>query len=139
MTAVAGDSAAPSGGSISYSNGFHTPSNVDLTLVDGSDGGSGVDSSTELLMRAEAPFSAGTCGSFGSFTTIVTDPALSYTDTSVTEGATLFYVVRSVDTSFNRSGPSAEVHAIIDVWPLPSAANPEPSAPTEPMLACLKL
>ncbi len=33
----------------------------------------------------------------------------TYTDTSVTEGATYFYVVRSVDLSFNRSPDSAEL------------------------------
>jgi len=33
----------------------------------------------------------------------------SYTDTEVAEGATYYYVVRSVDGSFNRSGPSNEV------------------------------
>ncbi len=35
----------------------------------------------------------------------------SYVDTDVVEGATYFYVVRSLDTSFNRSGDSGEVSA----------------------------
>jgi glycosidase len=35
----------------------------------------------------------------------------SYTDTDVVEGQTYTYVVRSVDTSFNRSGNSSEVSA----------------------------
>ncbi|MGZ9220702.1 MAG: alpha-amylase family glycosyl hydrolase, partial [Anaerolineales bacterium] len=35
----------------------------------------------------------------------------SYTDTSVVEGATYYYVVRSLDLSFNRSGNSTEVDA----------------------------
>ncbi|KPV50343.1 alpha-amylase, partial [Kouleothrix aurantiaca] len=34
-----------------------------------------------------------------------------YNDTTVTEGATYFYVVRAVDTSFNRSGNSNQVSA----------------------------
>jgi fibronectin type 3 domain-containing protein len=36
---------------------------------------------------------------------------LDYTDTSVVEGQTYFYVIRSVDTSFNRSANSGEVSA----------------------------
>jgi glycosidase len=35
----------------------------------------------------------------------------SYNDTAVTEGATYYYVVRAVDSSFNRSGNSNEVSA----------------------------
>jgi len=35
----------------------------------------------------------------------------SYTDAAVTEGSTYHYVVRSVDTSFNKSGSSSEVSA----------------------------
>ena len=83
---VVGDSTAPSGGSISYDTGFHTLTNVDLTLGDGTDGGSDVNTSNELLRRAEATFSSGTCDTFGSFSTLATDPALSYTDLSVTTG-----------------------------------------------------
>ncbi|MBK9714868.1 MAG: alpha-amylase [Kouleothrix sp.] len=49
----------------------------------------------------------------GPYTTIatVTGGAAGYVDTSVTESATYYYVVRSVDTSFNRSGSSAQVTA----------------------------
>lgn len=39
----------------------------------------------------------------------------SYTDTNVVEGATYYYVVRSVDTSFNRSGNSNEVVATAEL------------------------
>src|SRR5207247_1476425 len=35
-----------------------------------------------------------------------------YTDTSVAEGATYYYVVRALDTSFNRSPNSSEVSAV---------------------------
>ncbi|HEV8688242.1 MAG TPA: alpha-amylase family glycosyl hydrolase [Gaiellaceae bacterium] len=45
-------------------------------------------------------------GSFGARVT-----GTSYTDTDVVEGQTYSYVVRSVDTSFNRSGNSSEVSA----------------------------
>ena len=38
--------------------------------------------------------------------------ATVYTDTSVAEGATYYYVVRALDTSFNRSANSSEVSAV---------------------------
>jgi len=46
----------------------------------------------------------------GPYATIATvSGSTSYTDTEVAEGATYYYVVRSVDESFNRSGLSGEV------------------------------
>jgi fibronectin type 3 domain-containing protein len=47
----------------------------------------------------------------GPYTTVALVTSPSYTDTSVTEGVAYYYVVRSVDTSFNRSGNSSEVSA----------------------------
>ena len=57
--------------------------------------------------------SAGTPG--GPYAAIASTSSTTYTDTSVTEGQTFFYVVRAVDTSFNRSGPSAEVEATAEL------------------------
>jgi glycosidase len=39
----------------------------------------------------------------------------SFTDTTVAEGSTYYYVVRSIDTSFNRSGWSAEMMAAAEL------------------------
>ena len=47
----------------------------------------------------------------GPYTTIALVTAPTYTDVDVTESETYHYVVRSVDTSFNRSADSAEVTA----------------------------
>ena len=47
----------------------------------------------------------------GPYARIARLTATSYTDTSVTEDATYWYVVRALDGSFNRSGPSNEVSA----------------------------
>ena len=47
----------------------------------------------------------------GPYTTLALLTADSYTDTSLAEGATYYYVVRSVDMSFNRSSHSSEVSA----------------------------
>ena len=51
----------------------------------------------------------------GPYTTIATTSDSTFADTGVTEGQTYFYVVRSVDESFNRSGPSAEVKATAEL------------------------
>ncbi len=40
----------------------------------------------------------------GPYATVAATSSTTFTDTSVAEGDTFFYVVRSVDTSFNRSG-----------------------------------
>jgi len=51
----------------------------------------------------------------GPYAVIASTSSATYTDANVTEGQTFFYVVRSVDTSFNRSGPSAEVEATAEL------------------------
>ncbi len=51
----------------------------------------------------------------GPYSTIGATSATTFSDTGVTEGETYFYVVRSVDTSFNRSAPSAEVQATAEL------------------------
>ena len=51
----------------------------------------------------------------GPYTTIATVTASAYTDTSVDQGVTYYYVVRSVDSSFNRSSHSNEVTATAEL------------------------
>jgi hypothetical protein len=51
----------------------------------------------------------------GPYTTLGRVTGASYTDTDVSESQTYRYVVRSVDTSFNRSGNSAEVTATAEL------------------------
>ena len=48
----------------------------------------------------------------GPYALIALVTGVSFTDTAVVEGATYYYVVRAIDTSFNRSGNSAEVMAV---------------------------
>jgi glycosidase/fibronectin type 3 domain-containing protein len=51
----------------------------------------------------------------GPYTTLaLITGAESYVDTAVSEGETYYYVVRAVDTSFNRSGDSDEVMAVAE-------------------------
>jgi glycosidase/fibronectin type 3 domain-containing protein len=47
----------------------------------------------------------------GPYTVIALVTSINYIDNSVVEGATYYYVVRSIDQSFNRSGNSSEVQA----------------------------
>lgn len=51
----------------------------------------------------------------GPYATLATVTAPGFTDTAVAEGASYVYVVRSLDASFNRSGPSAEVSATAEL------------------------
>jgi hypothetical protein len=51
----------------------------------------------------------------GPYLTIATVTGSIYLDPFVTEGATYYYVVRSLDTSFNRSAHSAEVSATAEL------------------------
>jgi glycosidase len=59
------------------------------------------------VLRADA--------SGGPYAEVAAVTGTGYTDTDVTQGRTYFYVVRSVDTSFNRSAPSSEVSAAAEL------------------------
>ena len=47
----------------------------------------------------------------GPYTLVTTTTSTSYTDSNVVSGSTYYYVVRAIDTSYNRSGYSNEVNA----------------------------
>ena len=51
----------------------------------------------------------------GPYTTLALVTTNAYVDTAVTESATYYYVVRSIDLSFNRSGNSSEVSATAEL------------------------
>ncbi|HZQ04091.1 MAG TPA: Ig-like domain-containing protein, partial [Gaiellaceae bacterium] len=87
------DTTAPNAdGSIAFTGltgtgSVYSPSTtLSLSLADGTDSGSGVDTSNEVLQRASATLSSangladGTCGTFGSFSTIATDTSSTFTD-----------------------------------------------------------
>jgi glycosidase len=59
------------------------------------------------VLRGDAPG--------GPYALVATTSSTSYTDTNVTEGQSFYYVVRAVDTSFNRSAPSSEVSATAEL------------------------
>ena len=80
----ASDTSPPVSGSITYTGGYVTALSVPVALVSGSDGtGSGIADTGLIMQRASAPLTDGVCGTFSSFTNVVSDPSLSYSDNSV--------------------------------------------------------
>jgi len=72
------DYEAPSGGSISHTDGLSTSSALTIELDDGTDNGSGLDTATRELERKEADLSDGSCGSFGDWSLIAIGSGVDY-------------------------------------------------------------
>lgn len=96
------DSAAPSGGSITYANGFFTALLVPITLADGTDAGSGIDPAARFVERDQiTPTATGACGTFpATFGTAVT--LSSGADVSVATNTCYQYRYRVLDRVTNR-------------------------------------
>ncbi|HEY7692412.1 MAG TPA: FN3 associated domain-containing protein [Gaiellaceae bacterium] len=109
---ISGDSSPPSGQSVSLSGGPWFGGPVALTLVAGTDAGSGVDSSRTVVERASAPVTNGVCGTFGAFAAVT----LSGTsDTSVASGNCYRYHLKATDNVGNVSSAStASADAKVD-------------------------
>jgi hypothetical protein len=69
------DTDPPSGGDVSYSDGYDADGSVAITTADGMDSAAGIDVDSRLLERQTAPLANGSCGAFGSWTQ-VTSPDL---------------------------------------------------------------
>jgi hypothetical protein len=74
------DTIAPTGGSVSYLDGFTKAPSASITFSPGTDSGSGIDPASGILQRATATLGGGSCGSFGSFAVIATNPTSPYSD-----------------------------------------------------------
>jgi hypothetical protein len=68
----------------------------------------------------------------GPYTTLALVTGTAYTDGTVSEGTTYYYVVRAVDTSFNRSQDSNEVSATAAVRTVTLVFNVTVPAATDP-------
>jgi hypothetical protein len=101
FTATA-DDAAPSAGSVTYSDTTQTSTTISVGFTTGTDSGSGVD--TRRLMRASATLSGTTCDTFGSFSTITggTNPAGSPVVDTVTSGRCYKYQYEVTDKVGNQ-------------------------------------
>lgn len=79
------DLQSPNGGSISYTDGYHTIASVPLVVDDGTDSG-GINTSTRLIERSSATLTSNVCSTFGSFETVTpTGTYPNLTDNSVTQ------------------------------------------------------
>jgi hypothetical protein len=108
------DTTPPSGGSISYTDGYYSSLSVPITYTLGTDGGSGLNTATGKIQRASATLSAGVCGSFGSFSDLVTEFDGSYTDVSVTSGNCYKYQYLISDNAANSATYTSANVAKID-------------------------
>jgi hypothetical protein len=86
------DPSPPSGGSVSYADGYNSTGSVAITTDDGTDALSGVDSASGVIERESAPLSGGTCGAFsGSWVTVAAP------DTTISAGSCYRYRYRISD------------------------------------------
>ena len=96
------DNTAPTAGSVTYLDTTTTSTAVSVSFATGTDAGSGIG--TRLLQRASAPLSGSTCGSYGAYTTIATDPATSpYNDTVPSRGFCYTYQYVVTDNVGNQT------------------------------------
>jgi hypothetical protein len=72
----AADISPPTGGSIIYTGGNITVASVALTVNDGTDSGSGINTNSRIIQRKSATLTSGKCGTYGTWTTI--KPAGTY-------------------------------------------------------------
>jgi hypothetical protein len=70
------DSDPPTGGEISYAEGYDADGSVAITTADGTDSAAGIDAGSRLLERQTAPLADGSCGAFGSWTPVTSPDTL---------------------------------------------------------------
>jgi hypothetical protein len=99
---VTADSTFPSGGNVIYTNGYSVGSTVSISFGKGTDTGSGLNSSSGIVEAATATFSANTCGTFGAFAVVATNPA-SGVSIPVTSGTCYQYRYSIADNVGNRT------------------------------------
>jgi hypothetical protein len=79
------DETAPTGGSVSYPNGY-TTSPVIISFTPGTDGQSGVSTGSGILYRGSATLSGGVCGTFTFAQVGPTGLSSPYTDSALSSG-----------------------------------------------------
>ncbi|MDR3559044.1 MAG: chitobiase/beta-hexosaminidase C-terminal domain-containing protein, partial [Candidatus Pacebacteria bacterium] len=100
------DTVAPSGGSMTYTDGNYTTASVALTVGDGTDSVSGISAASRIIQRQEATLSAGSCGSYGSWGSITSDVTGTYpnfTDGTVVSGKCYQYKYLVSDNASNQA------------------------------------
>src|SRR5581483_176916 len=121
------DSTAPTGQSVALGGGtYYSTLSVPLTLANGTDGGSGIDSTSGVVERDSATLSGGTCGTFsGSWATVTLSGGA---DTTVVSGNCYRYRYKISDNVGNQSAASAASADAKVTTQIPTVAV---AAPTE--------
>jgi hypothetical protein len=108
---VLADTTAPAGGSLSTP--ARASGSVPVTYTAGTDSGSGISSSLDAILRAEAAYTASSdsCGTFGSFTSLGSPGGSPYSDATVSTGKCYEYEYRASDDVGNTAtyGPTGAV------------------------------
>jgi len=97
------DTTAPAGGSITYTDGYYTTASIPITYTAGTDGGSGLNNASGKIQRASTTLTNGICGSYSSFSDLVTEFDGAYTDTTVTSGNCYKYQYLIQDAATNQA------------------------------------
>ncbi len=125
------DVTAPTGGSISYADGYTTQASIVLTVADGSDD-SGINTATRTVQRKSATLSNGTCGSYGEFSTVTpsgTYPSL--TDSSISSGYCYQYKYLVSDTIGNQATYNSSNTVKVDTGDPGVPGTPSTTTPTD--------
>jgi Ice-binding-like/Chitobiase/beta-hexosaminidase C-terminal domain/Bacterial Ig-like domain len=129
------DSTAPTGGFLTYTNGYSVGSTVSISFTKGTDTISGLDPASGIIEGATATFAAGACGAFGSFSIVATNP-LSGVSLPITSGTCYQYRYSIADNVGNRttytssSITKADSVAPVDSLSLEGAVNASQSGNT---------
>jgi len=125
------DITAPTGGSITYTNGYQTTTTVALTVSDGTDSSSGINTSSRIVQSQSATLTDGTCGSYGSWGTITTTGTYpDFTDSTVISGNCYKYQYLVSDNVGNQATYTSSNVVKVDTS-LPSApGTPSVTTPT---------
>ncbi|MCX6766874.1 MAG: cadherin domain-containing protein [Candidatus Moranbacteria bacterium] len=124
------DTTPPSGGSVSYSDGEINQTSISITVSDGTDSGSNINTASRILQRKSAALSNGTCGSYDDFATIThggTYP--DFTDPTLSSGNCYEYQYLVSDNAANQqtyaSASTVKVDNVVPSAPgIPATATP---------------
>lgn len=108
------DSTNPSGGSISYTNGYTSGTSVVVTYTSGTDAGSGVDSTLARIKRSVAPLTGGVCGTYLTNNNYALNPTSPYTDSNLSSGNCYTYQYVTTDNVGHTSFASSASVAMVD-------------------------
>jgi len=130
---VTRDVTDPSGGSVTYVDGYATSTTVAITAGDGSDAGAGLDTSSRAMERQSATISSGSCGAYGEWSDVTGSLGGSYpnyTDATVEAGNCYKYRYKVSDKVSNEATYTSENEAKINDDPGSFSAGPSDGGST---------